>query len=359
MPSECLRRCLLAVSGLGLGLVITATSVTPLLSAEITKTAGTLFEPDVIRISGLIEFDDFPAFARVASTTSNAIVVLDSYGGKVGPSFDIAMLSRARGFSTYVEAGAICHSGCTSIWLSGYRKFVERGSELGFHPSSYVKDGERVPGSMVTSALMGWYYGQLGLPRELVIQIFEMDALSITVFDPEIIEYLGIDATVLEQESLGSIRSELAGTLSDGSKMHILTKTALLETTLKADAVVEIISLEKLPSSQDGKAVHKLIAENLNESSLSVEYMMTGQTGQLVMHNSLEQPLERFLFGLSKSDECERENKVSKVAIVKASRPVPPHAKAVLTFSQSDEDLLLKEFGEIEPSCLLLNVLLP
>ena len=105
-----LRRCFPA-STPGLAALLVLVMGSPLGAAEITKTEGVFAEPDVIRITGLIGFEDFPRFARLASTTSNAIVVLDSPGGKVGPTFDIAMLARARGFSTYVEAGAKCHSG--------------------------------------------------------------------------------------------------------------------------------------------------------------------------------------------------------------------------------------------------------
>jgi hypothetical protein len=90
-------------------------SSSPVSAAEIRKTEGLLFEPDVIRITGLIDLQDYPVFAQVASTSRKAILVLDSLGGKVGPTFDIAMLARSRGFSTYVESGAKCYSGCANI----------------------------------------------------------------------------------------------------------------------------------------------------------------------------------------------------------------------------------------------------
>ncbi len=321
-------------------------------AAEITRTEGVFFEPDVIRITGLIGFDDFPAFARIAATTSNAILVLDSPGGKVGPTFDIAMLARARGFATYVEAGAICHSGCANIWLAGYRKFYERGGEIALHPSSSVENGKRVPGDNGTSALMGWYYAQLGMPRELVFKIFEMDPLTITAFPADEIQELGIDATPRQPGSLEVVRNELAQSLAKSSRMHILTQIALREATIKAEATIEIKAREDLAMVMQSSGFHEITPPSSDAKREVSAYQFEGDSTKLFIRNSLDTPFERFGIYVLQTSECVFSEAFEGAAIIDLSTPVSPGLVAAVTLGQPDRDLLLAKFGEHDLSCL-------
>ena len=320
---------------------------------------GAFAEPDVIKITGGIGFDDFPKFARIASTTSNAILLLDSPGGKVGPSFDIAMLARERGFSTYVEAGAKCYSGCANIWLSGYRKFVERGGELGFHPSTTVENGEQVPGSRVTSALMGWYYAQLGLPRELVIQIFELDAMTITVYDPEIIRQLGVDATVLGRGSLKDTRIELEQALSAGSRMNALTQIARRDSTYRMDATLRILHPSALLRMEDAEHLQSIVLTPNDDQPSVAEYLPEDDSLLIIIRNPLERPLERLSMQMRKGGECAKAAAGEMVALMELSRPIPASATAAVRIEKSEQDLLVKSFGGGTLSCLTLSALMP
>ncbi len=321
-------------------------------AAEITRTEGVFFEPDVIRISGLIGFDDFPAFARIAATTSNAILVLDSPGGKVGPTFDIAMLARARGFSTYVEAGAICHSGCANIWLAGYRKFYERGGEIALHPSSSIENGKRVPGDNGTSALMGWYYAQLGMPKELVFKIFEMDPLTITAFPADEIQELGIDATPRQPGSLEAVRNELAQALATSSRMHILTQISLREATVQATATLVVKAPEDLAIMRRSSGFREITPSSSDAKKEVSAYQFDGDSTKLFIRNSLDTPFETVGIHLRQMSECALPEAFEGAAVLNLSRPVSPGLIAAVVLDQSDRDLLLEKFGDHDLSCL-------
>ena len=359
MLTSLIRHCLGCGCVFGLVTGILFASSEPISAAEITKTEGVFFEPDLIKITGLIEFEDFPAFARIASTTSNTVVVLDSPGGKVGPTFDIAMLAKARGFSTYVESGATCHSGCANIWLSGYRKFVERGGKLGFHPSSSVQDGERVPGSNLTSALMGWYYAQLGMPRELVIQIFELDPLTITEYDPEVIRDLGIDMTIRDPGSLQAARAELGQALSSGTRMNVLTQILLRESTRRSDATVEMKSTKDLAMMMASGGFQKLALDPLDNGTAVSQFLSQDTSTILFIYNPLKIPLNMVSIETSDNAECPPKDKSADEAILKMSEAVPPRSTAAIVLDQSKRDLLFDSFGEYADSCLKLSALVP
>ncbi len=353
-----LRRCFPA-STPGLAALLVLVMGSPLDAAEITKTEGVFAEPDVIRITGLIGFEDFPRFARLASTTSNAIVVLDSPGGKVGPTFDIAMLARARGFSTYVEAGAKCHSGCANIWLAGYRKFVERGGELGFHPSSSAIEGERVPGGQTTSALMGWYYAQLGLPKELVLQIFELDALTITVLEAEIIEQLGVDATVVEPGNLGAVRMELEQAMSAGNRLNLLTQIVTREFTLRADADVEIKTAQAFSALKDTAGLRETALVSPDGKPHVARFLFQDSSLMMIIHNPLDGPLGRIAMKLPVGGECKNEENTEDIAIIDVAADISANATAALKFSEEDMYLLAGKFGADGLKCLTFNALTP
>lgn len=358
-PFQVVRRGMLALMGPGLAALLVLATGSRLGAAEITKTEGVFFEPDLIKITGWIDFEDFPAFARIASTTSNAIVVLDSPGGKVGPTFDIGMLARARGFSTYVESDATCHSGCANIWLSGYRKFVERGGKLGFHPSSLVKDGKRVPGSNLTSALIGWYYAQLGMPRELVIQIFELDPLTITEYDPEIIRDLGIDMTIRDSGTLQAARTELGQALSSGTRMSVLTQILLRESTLRPDATVEMKSIKDVAIMKASSGVRTLALEPLDNGTAVSQFLSQEASTLLFIYNPLIMPVNTVSIETSDNVECLPKDKSGDVVILKMSESVPPRSTAAIVLDQSKRDLLFDGFGEYAASCLKLSALVP
>lgn len=347
--------------GLGFGMMVLLSFGRghPVAAAEITKTEGVFFEPDIIKITGLIGFEDFPAFARVASTTSNAIIVLDSPGGKVGPTFDIAMLARARGFSTYIEAGAKCHSGCANIWLAGYRKFIERGGEIGLHPSSSVENGQKVAGSNITSALMGWYYAQLGMPREVVMQIFELDPLTITVYDPDIIQDLGIDATVREAKSLQTVRKELTSALASGTRANTLNQILLRGSTLHTEGRVEMKSTRNLSVMIASKALRSFDLGSGDDDILPAHFLFQEPSTTILVHNSLNMPLSVLAIDLSNDSDCQDNDNSDEVAIVELSDPVPAGTTAAAVLPKAGRDLLLDKFGDHSPSCLKLTALRP
>lgn len=75
----------------------------------------------LIHIKGEIQLEDWKQFQDVVrrDNISNALVVLDSYGGNVLGGMSIGLTIRDREFDTYVGKGATCASMCGGIWLAG------------------------------------------------------------------------------------------------------------------------------------------------------------------------------------------------------------------------------------------------
>jgi hypothetical protein len=122
LPYGCkLKVLLLAVCGLLIGSCICDSD-----AAEIKRTVGSQYEPDIISLKGHIAFSDYSKFVEVALDSVNAVVALDSLGGELGTGFDIALYVKQRGFVTYVEADAKCWSSCANIWLAGRQGFWRR-----------------------------------------------------------------------------------------------------------------------------------------------------------------------------------------------------------------------------------------
>ena len=88
-----------------------------LFAASITKTNGSVDELKIITIKGEIISGDESKFRTLALSTKNAIVVLDSPGGKINPALEIGKMIRLNGYATEVK-NAQCTSSCALIWLA-------------------------------------------------------------------------------------------------------------------------------------------------------------------------------------------------------------------------------------------------
>ena len=324
-------------------------------SAEIERIEGVFYEPDVITISGLIGVQDFPIFARIASPTTNAVVVLESPGGQIGPTFDIAMLIRNLGFSTYVKAGSKCYSGCANIWLAGKRKFIEQGAELGFHPSSTIKKGEQVPGSNHGSALMGWYFAHLGVSREVVSQIFEESPFSLRLFGADTIQTIGIDATSVEADHLEIVREELAQTMSEASKSRALGRIRLRSTTrpLLAQAIVETPKVHT--ANAQFRKLTELDQDTAKHLAATTSFLLIGDKAYLFIHNRLKQRLRLFSMHHKPSEDCSDETVHDDVVVILLDDDLPIDATGAIEFSPPTVKTLYDRFGDEAFSCLQIS----
>jgi hypothetical protein len=122
----------------------------------------------LIHIKGEIQLEDWKQFQDVVrrDNISNALVVLDSYGGNVLGGMSIGLTIRDREFDTYVGKGATCASMCGGIWLAGHTRYAFPDSRIGFHQPS-IKDkrgNNRTDPRMVS--FMKDYYFKVGASKE-------------------------------------------------------------------------------------------------------------------------------------------------------------------------------------------------
>ena len=121
-----------------------------------------------ILIDGEIIAGDDEKFRKLAAEFSDAIVVLNSEGGAISPAMDIGRTIKLRGYKTVVLDGSSCASACALIWISGSRRIIDDGGEVGFHASYLDTDGTKIE-TGVGNALVGHYLSQLGFGEKTVI----------------------------------------------------------------------------------------------------------------------------------------------------------------------------------------------
>jgi hypothetical protein len=153
-----------------LGFTILLGSVTLLpnsvLAAEIDFKSYDDF--DLISISGEIEEADVAHFQRLAISSSNAVVVIESPGGALAPALKIGEIIRLKGFSTYVPNNVTCTSSCALIWVAGQRRLLATTGRVGFH-ASYVTVNGAQRESGLGNALVGRYLTLLNLPEKAIL----------------------------------------------------------------------------------------------------------------------------------------------------------------------------------------------
>jgi hypothetical protein len=98
-------------------------------------------EFDIISISGEIEEADVAHFQRLAVSSSNALVIIESPGGALAPALKIDEIIRLKGFSTYVPSQVICTSSCALIWVAGQKRLLATTGRVGFHASYVIENG--------------------------------------------------------------------------------------------------------------------------------------------------------------------------------------------------------------------------
>lgn len=147
-------------------------------------------QPDTLVISGLLNQRAWREFAAVITDNPKiARVMLDSNGGQIGPSTDIASGVYYRGLTTIVPPGAVCYSGCAQVFLAGKYRLIGEGAQLGVHQM-----GKR-DGSLPPDRLVQFMSDQLRLFRanDEVIRLNEVTPFTdIHIFTPDELMAWGI-----------------------------------------------------------------------------------------------------------------------------------------------------------------------
>jgi len=160
----------LALSFLTLTCMTTLLSVAPLApatAADISVVPGTDGRSARILLKGSFEDGDDKKFKHLALDLDDAVVVLQSPGGMLGPALEIGRAIHFKGFGTTV-INSNCASSCALVWLAGRPRSMTREANMGFHSASETgKDGEPER-SNVGNALIGAYLNSLGLSDDVV-----------------------------------------------------------------------------------------------------------------------------------------------------------------------------------------------
>jgi hypothetical protein len=149
-----------------LGLFVVIFTGTCAISAEIKL----LRNPDPkivpsIFIRGEIVRGDAIEFERQIQGINRGLVVLSSPGGLIDEALRIGAAVKTQGLATMVIDE--CASACGLVWLSGERRYFNKGARIGFHAAYVIRNGKAVETGM-GNAEIGSFLTHLGLSREAI-----------------------------------------------------------------------------------------------------------------------------------------------------------------------------------------------
>lgn len=180
------------------GFVLTLFTLAQANAAEISVIPSANGAPDRICVKGNIEPGDDQKFNQLVLTRRNAIVELESSGGKLVPSIQIGRTIRIKQFSTEFT-GKQCNSGCALIWIAGQPRRMGKHSVLGFHVAyESMKDGTKVA-DPVSTAMVGAYLANLGLSDRAIFTLLDAGPDELSELTPQRAGELGI-AVKIEDE---------------------------------------------------------------------------------------------------------------------------------------------------------------
>jgi hypothetical protein len=149
----------------GAGLILPGLALASEIKAYPPKKAD---DATFIVIDGEIKSGDDDKFRKIAAEYSDAIVLLNSEGGMIGPAMDIGRTIKLRGYKTTIYKNGSCASACALIWLAGAKRVLFEGGQVGFHASYLDTDGTKLE-TGVGNALVGHYLSQLGFGEKTVV----------------------------------------------------------------------------------------------------------------------------------------------------------------------------------------------
>jgi len=175
----------------------------------------------IITISGEFQPDDPQKFRKAALQYQNAVVKLDSPGGRMLVGIELGKAIRLMGFPTMVDEDALCASACGYAWLGGARREMAISAKIGFHAAYVVENGQyREKG--LGNALVGAYLNQLGLPQTAVAYISAAPPDGMTWLTPDDAVRVGIEVTVVNSGRREEQQSPAAGAIKRMANSDIL-----------------------------------------------------------------------------------------------------------------------------------------
>lgn len=173
---------------------------THVVAAEIEAIPADEDGPAFIMLLGEIEEGDQDRFRNLALQHEEAVIVLDSPGGAVGPALEIGRAINLSGYATVVLGESYCTSACALIWLAGSVRGLSSDAKLGFHASYRDENGVAME-SGAANALVGRYLTQLGLSSNAILFATLAPPNDFLWLDESKMEESGISFRVLSNES--------------------------------------------------------------------------------------------------------------------------------------------------------------
>lgn len=158
----------------------------------------------VVSLTGEMTSADANFFEIMAPSCNGGGVLLESKGGSLQAGLRLGELFRQRGMETAVAYDTLCASSCALAWLGGVKRNMFPTSQIGFHVA-YTVDGGHVAESGLGNALVGYYLGQLGLPRSAIFFISGAAPTSMNWLNYRQVDDLGISINLLGEIDYGWI----------------------------------------------------------------------------------------------------------------------------------------------------------
>jgi hypothetical protein len=174
-------------------------------------------------IEGDLISKDVDEFRTKIASFPKGIVVLQSRGGLVGTGIQIGRIIRLRGFTTWVPSGFICASSCAFIWLGGKPRAMGKNALVGFHAAYHMEDG-RPAESSAANAVIGKYFGELGLPDRTVIYLTSAAPTSMQFLSINEAKSLGIEVAVYDLPDQVDKNVESASSLEDRALIFVVSQ---------------------------------------------------------------------------------------------------------------------------------------
>jgi hypothetical protein len=134
------------------------------LAAEINVIEAPGMVPTIL-VRGEIRKGDGNEFETKVGKHNRGLVVLSSPGGNVTEALQIGAIINTQGLATMVADE--CASACALIWLSGVRRYFNKGAKIGFH-AAYVHRNGKATETGMGNAEIGSYLTHLGLSIEVI-----------------------------------------------------------------------------------------------------------------------------------------------------------------------------------------------
>ena len=181
-------------------------------AANMSFAPGSQGKQDTITIQGnFVEGDDHK-FRRLALQSRNAIVYLDSNGGRLDPALEIGNMIRLRGYATAVQ-DANCTSACAMVWLAGQPRVMNNFTSIGFHvPFVTEKNGKRVS-TPLDGAVAGAYLTSLGFSKHVVTYVVTASADETHWLNAITARKLGIAMTFITPDQEYQARADFTAAL--------------------------------------------------------------------------------------------------------------------------------------------------